>query len=199
MNGFSPSFERLIEQFRRLPSVGEKSAQRFAFHVLSMTEEEAETFAKTVLDARKKIKRCKICRNFTDEEICPICSSPSRDGSVVCVVEDPRDVAAIEKTREYDGLYHVLHGVVSPMNDVSPEDLCIKELISRLGGGEIEEVIMATDATVEGEATAAYISRLIKPLGVKVSRLAYGVPVGAELEYADEFTLIRALEGRREI
>ncbi len=199
MSGFTPSLEQLIEQFARLPSVGKKSAQRLAFHVLNMSDAEAQKFTDTILNARKSISRCKICCNLTDGEVCGICSSQSRDKSTICVVEDPRDVIAIERTHEYNGLYHVLHGVISPMNDINPEDICIKELIYRLGDDEVKEVIMATNPTVEGEATSMYISRLIKPIGVNVSRLAYGVPVGADLEYADEFTLIRAIEGRKEL
>ena len=199
MSGYTPSLEQLIEQFARLPSVGKKSAQRLAFHVLNMSDAEAQKFTDTILNARKSISRCKICCNLTDGEVCGICSSQSRDKSTICVVEDPRDVIAIERTHEYNGLYHVLHGVISPMNDINPEDICIKELIYRLGDDEVKEVIMATNPTVEGEATSMYISRLIKPIGINVSRLAYGVPVGADLEYADEFTLIRAIEGRKEL
>ena len=199
MSGFTPSLEQLIEQFARLPSVGRKSAQRVAFHILSMTDEEAEKFTSTILNARKSIQRCEICCNLTDGDVCSVCSSASRDKSTICVVEDPRDVIAIERTHEYNGVYHVLHGAISPMNDINPEDICIKELLLRLSDDTVKEVIMATNPTVEGEATAMYISRLIKPLGVNVSRLAYGVPVGADLEYADEFTLIRAMEGRKEL
>lgn len=199
MGSFTPSLEQLIEQFSKLPSVGRKSAQRLAFHILNMTDEQAEKFTQTILNARSSIHRCPVCCDLTDGEICGICSSKERDNSIICVVEDPRDVIAIEKTHEYNGLYHVLHGVISPMNDIDPEDICIKELIKRLGDDTVKEIIMATNPTVEGEATAMYISRIIKPLGVNVSRLAYGVPVGADLEYADEFTLIRALEGRKEI
>ena len=199
MSGFTPSLEKLIEQFARLPSVGRKSAQRLAFHMLSLSEEDAQKFTDAILSARSSIKRCSVCCNLTDGEICNVCLSPSRDKSTICVVEDPRDVIAIERTHEYNGLYHVLHGVISPMNDINPEDICIKELLLRLGDDTVKEVIMATNPTVEGEATSMYISRLIKPLGVNVSRLAYGVPVGADLEYADEFTLIRALEGRKEL
>lgn len=199
MSGFTPSLERLIEQFARLPSVGKKSAQRLAFHVLNMSEDEAKRFTDAITDARKSIKKCTVCCNLTDGEVCHICTSQTRDKSTICVVEDPRDVIAIERTHEFNGLYHVLHGVISPMNDINPEDICIKELLLRLGDDTVKEVIMATNPTVEGEATSMYISRLIKPLGVNVSRLAYGVPVGADLEYADEFTLIRALEGRKEL
>ncbi len=199
MGSFTPSLDQLIEQFARLPSVGKKSAQRLAFHVLNMSDADAQRFTDTILNARKSISRCKICCNLTDGEICSVCSSQSRDKSTICVVEDPRDVIAIERTHEYNGLYHVLHGVISPMNDINPEDICIKELIYRLEDDTVKEVIMATNPTVEGEATSMYISRLIKPIGVKVSRLAYGVPVGADLEYADEFTLIRAIEGRNNL
>ncbi len=199
MNGFTPSLERLIEQFARLPSVGKKSAQRLAFHVLNMSDEEAKKFTDAISSARESIKKCTVCCNLTDGEVCHICSSPTRDKSTICVVEDPRDVIAIERTHEFNGLYHVLHGVISPMNNINPEDICIKELLLRLGDDTVKEVIMATNPTVEGEATSMYISRLIKPAGINVSRLAYGVPVGADLEYADEFTLIRALEGRKEL
>ncbi len=199
MSGYTPSLEQLVEQFARLPSIGKKSAQRLAFHILNMSDAEAQKFTDTILNARKSIKRCKICCNLTDGEVCGVCSSQSRDKSTICVVEDPRDVIAIERTHEYNGLYHVLHGVISPMNDINPEDICIKELIYRLEDDTVKEVIMATNPTVEGEATSMYISRLIKPIGVKVSRLAYGVPVGADLEYADEFTLIRAIEGRNNL
>ncbi len=199
MSGFTPSLERLIEQFARLPSVGKKSAQRLAFHLLDMSEEDVKKFVGAITDARSSIKKCSVCCNLTDGEVCHICSSQTRDKSTICVVEDPRDVIAIERTHEYNGLYHVLHGVISPMNDINPEDICIKELLKRLGDDSVKEVIMATNPTVEGEATSMYISRLIKPIGINVSRLAYGVPVGADLEYADEFTLIRAIDGRTEL
>ncbi len=199
MSSFTPSLEKLIEQFAKLPSVGRKSAQRLAFHMLSMSDAEATAFTDSIMNARTSIHRCSVCCNLTDGDVCSVCSSNSRDNSVICVVEDPRDVIAIERTHEFNGLYHVLHGVISPMNDINPEDICIKELILRLGDDTVKEVIMATNPTVEGEATSMYISRLIKPLGVSVSRLAYGVPVGADLEYADEFTLIRAMEGRKEL
>ena len=196
MSGFTPSLDKLIEQFAKLPSVGKKSAQRLAFHILSMTDAEANAFTETISKARSSIKRCEICCNLTDGDVCTVCSSQSRDKSTICVVEDPRDVIAIERTHEYNGLYHVLHGAISPMNDINPEDICIKEFLHRLND-DVREIIMATNPTVEGEATSMYISKLIKPLGVRVSRLAYGVPVGADLEYADEVTLTRALEGRR--
>lgn len=190
---------RLIEQFERLPGIGHKSAQRLAFHMLNISEQEAKEFAETLLLARSALRRCANCCDLTDEPLCAICSSPSRDKSMICVVEDTKDVLAIERTQEYGGVYHVLHGAVSPINGVGPEDITIKELLSRLADETVQEVIMATNPTVEGEATAMYLSRLIKPVGLKVTRLAYGIPVGASLEYADEVTLLRAMEGRREI
>ena len=195
------ALSRLIEQFERMPGIGRKSAQRLAFYVLGLSDTEAKGFAQAILDAHQKIHRCKICCNLTDAELCTVCGYPARDKSKICVVEDPRDVLAIERTHEYEGTYHVLHGAISPMNGVGPDQLAIKELLARLGGGEeeVDEVIMATNPTVEGEATAMYISRLLKPMGIKVTRLAYGVPVGADLEYADEVTLSRALEGRQVI
>ncbi len=193
------SLARLIEQFERLPSIGHKTAQRLAFHVLNMSDEQAKNFAGAILDAHEKIHRCSVCCNFSEDELCPICSRTDRDRSVICVVEDPRDVMAVERTHEFNGTYHVLNGVISPLNGIGPEELSIKELIARMGDGEVKEVIMATNPTVEGEATAMYISRLLKPLGIATTRLAYGVPVGADLEYADEVTLLRALEGRQEI
>lgn len=190
---------KLIEQFERMPGIGRKSAQRIAYYMLSLSSDEAKTFADTILLAHEKIRHCSVCCDLTDREICSICSNGSRDKSIICVVEDSRDVAAVERTHEYTGVYHVLHGVISPMNNIGPEDITVKDLIARLGSEEVKEVIMATNPTVEGEATAMYLSRLIKPLGLSVTRLAYGVPVGADLEYADEVTLMRALEGRREI
>ena len=193
------TLSKLVEQFERMPGIGHKSAQRLAFHVLNMSKQEAENFSKIILEAHEKIKRCSVCCNLAEDEKCPICKSESRDKSIICVVEDPRDVIAFERTHEYNGTYHVLHGVISPMNGIGPEDITIKELLARIGGDEVKEVIMATNPTVEGEATAMYISRLLKPMGITVSRLAYGVPVGAELEYADEVTLTKALEGRRTI
>lgn len=192
-----PTLSKLIEQFERMPGIGHKSAQRLAFHVLGMTKSEAEAFSKAILDAHENIKTCAVCQNLSEGELCPICADNAREKSIICVVEEPKDVIAFEKTREYEGLYHVLHGVISPMNGIGPEDVAIKELLARLSDDTVKEVIMATNATVEGEATAMYISRLIKPMGIQVSRLAYGIPVGAELEYADEVTLSRALEGRR--
>lgn len=193
------SLNELINQFSRLPGIGKKTAQRLAFSILEQPPERAKAFAEALVTAREKIHFCKVCQSLTDLDVCPICSNEHRDKSVICVVEDPKDVMAFERTREFSGLYHVLHGVISPLDNVSPDDLKIKELMSRLASGEVKEIIMATNPTVEGEATASYISRLIKPMGIKVTRLAYGVPVGADLEYADEYTLARALEGRNEI
>ena len=187
---------KLTECFARLPGIGRKSAQRLAFHILRMPEEEAKAFANAILEAREKIGYCEICKNITDTPRCAICSDEPRDKSTVCVVEDPRDVIAIERTKEYHGLYHVLGGLISPMDGVGPENLFIKELLARMTDGSVKEVIMATNPTVEGEATAMYLSRLLKPMGVRVSRLAYGIPVGGNLEYADEVTLYRAIEGR---
>lgn len=188
---------KLIEQFERMPGIGHKTAQRLAFYVLNLTKQQAEEFSATILSAHEKIKQCTCCCNLAEDEFCPICKNESRDKSVICVVEDPRDVFAFERTHEFEGTYHVLHGVISPMNGVGPEDITIKELLARMADGVVQEVIMATNPTVEGEATAMYISRLLKPMGITVSRLAYGVPVGADLEYADEVTLTKALEGRR--
>lgn len=188
--------QNLIDQFERMQGIGHKTAQRMAFYVLGLTEQEAQEFANAITDAHTKIKQCKICCDLADDDLCPICKSEMRDKSIICVVEDPRDVAAIERTHEYNGTYHVLHGAISPMANIGPDQIRIKELIARLGDGEVEEVIMATNPTVEGEATAMYIGRLLKPMGITVSRLAYGVPVGADLEYADEVTLSRAIEGR---
>ena len=188
--------QNLIEQFERMQGIGHKTAQRMAFYVLDLSDEDAKRFAQAITDAHTKIRQCKICCDLADDELCPICKSKTRDKSVICVVEDPRDVAAIERTHEYNGTYHVLHGAISPMNNIGPDQIKIKELLARLNDGVVEEVIMATNPTVEGEATAMYIGRLLKPMGITVSRLAYGVPVGADLEYADEVTLSRALEGR---
>ena len=188
--------QNLIEQFERMQGIGHKTAQRMAFYVLDLSDEDAKRFAQAITDAHTKIRQCKICCDLADDELCPICKSETRDKSVICVVEDPRDVAAIERTHEYNGTYHVLHGAISPMNNIGPDQIKIKELLARLNDGVVEEVIMATNPTVEGEATAMYIGRLLTPMGITVSRLAYGVPVGADLEYADEVTLSRALEGR---
>ena len=199
MAEYIESLQKLAEQFGRLQGVGRKSAMKMAFSVLDMTDEEAEEFAAAILDAKAKIHLCPVCQNLTDKDICPICADLQRNRKVICAVSDPRVVIAMEKVREYKGLYHVLHGVISPMNGITPDKLKIKELLERIGEGEIEEVIVATNPTVEGEATAMYLARLLKPLGIKVSRLAYGVPMGSDLEYADEITLFRAIEGRTDV
>jgi recombination protein RecR len=199
MSFFPASLENLVEKFASLPGIGVKSAQRLAFHVLSLSDEEANSFAYAILDAKKNVHCCSICQNLTDTEECSICRSPTRNKNVVCVVADPKDVAAIERAREYNGLYHVLHGVISPLNHVGPDDIKIKELVDRVAEGGIDEIIMATNPDTEGETTAKYISKLLHPFGVKVTRLAYGIPVGASLEFADDATLMRALEGRQEI
>ena len=191
--------QQLIEEFSRLPGVGKKTAARYAFAVLDMTDEEAESFACAIVNAKKNVKECEICGNLTDQPICSICSDEKRNREVVCVVEDAKTLMALEKVKEYNGTYHVLGGAISPMNGVTPSDLRIKELLTRIGGGEIKELIIATNPNIDGETTAMYLSRLIAPLGVRVTRLAYGVPVGADLEYADEVTLMRALDGRRDI
>ena len=199
MAEYIESLQRLAEQFGRLEGVGKKSAMRMAFSVLEMQDEDAEAFAAAILDAKRKIHLFPICQNLTDKEICSVCTDENRDHALVCVVTDAKTVIAMEKVREFKGVYHVLHGLISPMNGVTPDHLKIKELLARVGEGEIDEVIVATNPTVEGEATAMYLSRLLRPLGVRVTRLAYGVPVGADLEYADEVTLFRALEGRRDV
>lgn len=193
------SLNDLVAQFEKLPGIGKKTAQRLAFHILAQPPERAQKFAQALITAKEKIHFCSCCQSLTDTDLCPVCSDSTRDFSVICVVEDPKDVLAFEKTREYRGLYHVLHGAFSPLDGIGPEQLKIKELMARLSDARVKEVIMATNLTVEGEATASYISRLIKPLGIKVTRLAYGIPVGGDLEYADEKTLTRALEGRNEI
>lgn len=190
---------RLVEQFERLPGIGYKSAQRLAYYVLSLSDEDVKKLSDSILEAHDKIHTCKVCCNLTDQELCSICRNPARDHGTICVVENPRDVVAMERTQDYAGTYHVLHGVISPLNGVGPEQLRIKELLARVNQNTVKEVIMATNPTVEGEATAMYVSRLLKPLGVKVTRLAYGIPVGGDLEYADEVTLSRALEGRSEL
>ena len=199
MRFFTAPVENLIEQFQRLPGIGRKTAQRLAFFVLSLPKEEAEAFANAVIEAKRSVKFCKECQNLTDAEVCNICSDSSREKDVICVVADPKDVVAIEKTREYHGLYHVLHGCISPMNSIGPDDIRIKELLERVAREEIREVIMATNPDTEGEATAMYLSRLLKPFNIRITRLAYGIPVGGHLEYADEITLMRALEGRRDM
>lgn len=189
----------LINQFERLPGIGKKTAQRLAYSILEQPPERAEKFAEALVNARRKIHFCKVCQAFTDLEVCDICDNPARDKTVICVVAEPKDVMAFERTREYNGLYHVLHGLISPLDGIGPDQLRIKELMARLSSNEVTEIIMATNPTVDGEATASYISRLVKPMGIKVTRLAYGIPVGSDLEYADEFTLARALSGRNEI
>ncbi len=191
--------ERLIEQFSKLPGIGRKGATRLAYQVLAMDREKALDFARAIEDAHTKIKRCNVCQNFTENDVCNICSQESRDTSLICVVETPRNIAAFEKTREYKGLYHVLHGLISPMDGISAEQLCVKELLTRIQNGEIKEIIMATSPTVEGEATAMYLTKLVKPFGIKATRLAYGLPVGSSLEYADEVTLGRSLANRAEL
>ena len=190
---------RLVEQLERLPGIGHKSAQRLAYYLLNIGDGAAADFVGAITDAREKIHECRICHNLTDQELCPICRTDSRDKGIICVVEDPRDVMAFERTREYNGTYHVLHGTISPMDGVGPDQLRIKQLLARIAGEEVREVIMATNPTVEGEATAMYISKLLKPFEVRVTRLAYGIPVGGDLEYADESTLRRSLEGRSEL
>ena len=196
---FPAALENLIDAFASLPGIGRKSAQRLAFHVLSLPEAEAERFASAVLDAKKTVHTCPVCQNLTDGELCPVCASDDRDGTTVCVVSEPRDVVSIERSREYRGVYHVLHGTLSPMNHIGPDDLRIRELLERVAAGGIREVIMATNPDTEGDATAMYLSRLLKPFGVRITRLGYGVPVGSNLEYADDATMLKALEGRREM
>ena len=191
--------ERLTEQFARLPGIGGKTAQRLSFYILSLPAEEAQAFADAIVDAKKTVRLCPVCQNLTDQDLCDICADPQRDQSKICVVAEPKDVLAMERARDYTGVYHVLHGVISPLNHVGPDDIRIRELLTRVGEGNVEEIIMATNPDTEGEATAMYISRLLRPMGVRVTRLAYGIPVGSQLEYADEVTLLRALEGRREI
>ncbi len=199
MEYFPAALEALVEQFARLPGIGSKSAQRLAFYVLSLDDGEAQKFADAIVTAKRTVTLCPVCRNLTDGGLCPICASPKRDERVICVVADPRDVVAIERAREFGGRYHVLHGVISPMNHVGPDELEIKSLVERVAKGGVSEVIMATNPDTEGEATAMYIARLLRPFDVKVTRLAYGIPVGGHLEFADDATLMRALEGRREI
>lgn len=199
MAEYIESLQKLAEQFGRLQGIGKKNAMKMAFSVLDMTDDEAADFARAIIEAKEKIHLCPICQNITDRDICPICADESRDRKTVCIVSDARVVMSMEKVREYKGLYHVLHGVISPMNGTTPDKLKIKELLARIDEGEIKEVIIATNPTVEGEATAMYLSRLLKNFEIKVTRLAYGVPMGSDLEYADEVTLYRALEGRRDI
>mgnify|MGYP000151011164 FL=1 len=199
MSYYSPSIEKLIESFERLPSIGHKTAVRLAFHMLDLSKEETDEFINSIINAKEKLKYCSNCYNISDTDPCPICSSPKRDNSVICVVEDVRDVVAMEKTHEFKGVYHVLHGSISPMNGIGPDDIKIKELLNRIANNDIKEIIIATNPRVEGEATAIYLSKIIKPLGIKVTRIAHGIPVGGDLEYTDEVTLSKALEGRREL
>ena len=199
MQYFPAALQDLADQFARLPGIGGKTAQRLAFHVLSLPMDEAQNFADAILNAKKEVHTCPVCQNLTDRELCPICDDPMRDHGVICVVAEAKDVIAMERSREFNGVYHVLHGVISPLNHVTQDDLKIRELLRRVASGDVREVIMATNPDTEGEATAMYISRLLRPMEVRVTRLAYGVPVGSQLEYADEVTLSRALEGRQEI
>ena len=199
MQYFPTALQELADQFARLPGIGGKTAQRLAFHVLGLDDGEAEAFAEAILAAKRSVHTCPVCQNLTDREICPLCDNEMRDRSIICVVAEPRNVIAMERSREFNGLYHVLHGVISPLNHVTQDDIRIKELLMRVASGEVREVIMATNPDTEGEATAMYISRLLRPMEVKVTRLAYGMSVGSQLEYADEVTLSRALEGRQEI
>ena len=199
MRYFPAALERLTEQFAKLPGIGGKTAQRLAFHLLSLPQEEAQEFAETILEAKRTVHLCPMCQNLTDQDICPICDDETRDHGLICVVADPKDVVAMERAREFRGVYHVLHGVISPLNHVGPDDIRVRELLERVGKGGVREVIMATNPDTEGEATAMYISRLLRPLEVRVTRLAYGIPVGGQLEYADEVTLLRALEDRQDI
>ena len=199
MSYYSPSIEKLIEAFERLPSIGNKTAARLAFHILDASKEETDEFISAIVNAKKNLKYCSKCYNISDTDPCVICNSAKRDQSIICVVEDVRDVVAMERTHEFKGVYHVLHGSISPMNGIGPDDIKIKELLSRLMDGQVKELILATNPRVEGEATAVYISKLVKPMGVKVTRIAHGIPVGGDLEYTDEITLSKALEGRREI
>jgi len=199
MQYFPAALQALTDQFARLPGIGGKTAQRLAFYVLSLPFDEAQAFADTIMEAKQTVHTCPICQNLTDRQQCAVCSDATRDRGLICVVAEPKDVIALERSREFNGVYHVLHGVISPLNHVSPDDIKIKELLQRISDDSVREVIMATNPDTEGEATAMYISRLLRPMGVKVTRLAYGVPVGSQLEYADEVTLSRALEFRQEI
>lgn len=196
---FSVSIEKLIEEFEKLPGIGHKTAVRLAFHVLNSSYEDAEKFANTIIDARKNLRYCSICNNITDTDPCTICANVKRDKSVICIVEDVRDIIPIERTHEFNGVYHVLHGVISPMNGIGPNDIKVKELMTRLGTDDVKELILATNPNVEGEATAMYISKLVKPFNIKTTRIAHGIPIGGDLEYVDDVTLVKALENRREI
>ena len=199
MSYYSPSIEKLIESFEKLPSIGHKTAIRLAFHILDLDQERTDEFISSIVEAKKNLRYCSHCFNISDTDPCQICGSPKRDNSIICVVEDVRDVIAMERTHEFKGVYHVLHGSISPMNGIGPDDIKIKELLTRLSDGSVKEIILATNPRVEGEATAIYLSKIIKPLGIKVTRIAQGIPVGGDLEYTDEVTLSQALEGRREI
>ena len=199
MGYYSPSIEELVESFEKLPSIGHKTEQRLAFYMLDLSEEEIKEFTDSITNAKKNLKYCSKCFNITDTDPCQICSNPKRDTSIICVVEDVRDVIAMERTHEFNGVYHVLHGSISPMNGIGPNDIKIKELMTRIGEQEIKEIILATNPRVEGEATAMYISKLVKPFGIKTTRIARGIPIGGDLEYTDEITLTKALEGRGEI
>lgn len=199
MSNYSPSIEKLIEAFEKLPSIGHKTAVRLAFYVLNETQEETQEFVNAIINAKKNLKYCSKCYNISDTDPCIICANPKRDSSIICVVEDVKDIIAMERMHEYQGVYHVLHGSISPMNGIGPDDIKLKELISRLNPEIVKELILATNPRVEGEATAMYISKLVKPLGIKVTRIAHGIPVGGDLEYTDEVTLMKALEGRREM
>ncbi len=199
MPDFAEPLARLIQEFKRLPGIGQKTAQRLAFHVLRGSREDAEHFAQALLDVKDRLQVCAVCNNISDGERCPFCLDPHRDGSVICVVEEPHNILPIETTRQFGGLYHVLHGAISPLRGVGPEQLRIKNLVERLQGGEVKELILATNPTVEGEATAAYLARLLKPLGLKITRIAMGIPVGSDLEFADEVTMSKSLENRREM
>ena len=199
MQFFPAALQNLADQFARLPGIGGKTAQRLAFYVLSLPENEAQAFADAIVEAKRTVHTCPVCQNLTDRELCPICEDSVRDRGLICVVAEPKDVIAMERSREFNGVYHVLHGVISPLNHVTQDDIRVKELLQRVAGGGVREVVMATNPDTEGEATAMYISRLLRPMEVKVTRLAYGVPVGSQLEYADEVTISRALEGRQEI
>ncbi|HHU79523.1 MAG: recombination mediator RecR [Caldicoprobacterales bacterium] len=199
MNYYIEPIARLMNELSRLPGIGGKTAQRLAFHIIDMPRDRVLDLTKAIIKAKEEVKYCKVCCNMTDRDVCAVCSSHSRDHSLICVVKDPRDVIAMEKMRDYNGVYHVLHGNISPMEGIGPDDIRIKELLHRLGSGEVKEVILATNPDVEGEATAIYLARLLKPMGIRVTRIAHGIPVGGDLEYADEVTLSKALEGRREI
>ena len=199
MSYYSPSIEKLIESFEKLPSIGHKTAVRLAFHMLDLSEEDTKEFIDSIINAKTNLKYCSRCYNISDTDPCPICGSPKRDNTLICVVEDVRDIMAMERTHEFKGVYHVLHGTISPMNGIGPEDIKIKELLNRIGETNIKEIIIATNPRVEGEATAMYISKLVKPFGIKTTRIARGIPIGGDLEYTDEITLSKALEGRREL